>query len=49
VVITATGPNYCTIKFSSAIGNIPANSNVTVGAIFNEKRAGSSLVIESRQ
>jgi hypothetical protein len=39
-VITAAGPNYCTITFSPAvyINNTlvtPANSNVTVGAIFN--------------
>jgi len=40
VVINATGPNYCAITFSPAVyinGNLitPANSNVTVGAIFN--------------
>jgi hypothetical protein len=33
--ITAAGPNYCSITFSPASGNTPANSNVTVGAIFN--------------
>jgi hypothetical protein len=31
VVITAAGPNYCTISFTAASGN----SNVTIGAIFN--------------
>lgn len=30
--VTAAGPNYCTISFAP---NAPANSNVTVGAIFN--------------
>jgi hypothetical protein len=41
VVITAAGPNYCSITFSAAVydsqGNLvtPANSNVTLGAIFN--------------
>lgn len=33
--ITATGPNYCAITFSPPTNNVPANSNVTVGAIFN--------------
>ena len=40
VVITAAGPNYCSITFSNAVynnGNLvtPANTNVTLGAIFN--------------
>jgi uncharacterized protein YjdB len=34
-VITAVGPNYCAITFSLPTTNVPANSNVTVGAIFN--------------
>jgi len=38
--ITAAGPNYCSITFSNAVysnGNLvtPANTNVTLGAIFN--------------
>jgi hypothetical protein len=39
--ISATGPNYCAVTFSPAVydalGNVitPANSNVTLGAIFN--------------
>lgn len=33
--ITAAGPNYCTITFSPPSNTVPANSNVTVGAIFN--------------
>jgi uncharacterized protein YjdB len=39
--ITAAGPNYCKITFNAAVydtsGNLitPANSNVTLGAIFN--------------
>lgn len=38
--ITAAGPNYCAITFSNAVyvnGTLvtPANSNVTIGAIFN--------------
>jgi uncharacterized protein YjdB len=39
--ITAAGPNYCTVTFSPAVydanGNLvtPANTDVTVGAIFN--------------
>jgi hypothetical protein len=40
-IISSTGPNYCTVTFSPAVfdafGNMitPANSNVTLGAIFN--------------
>jgi uncharacterized protein YjdB len=33
--ITAAGPNYCVITFTAGSSTAPANSNVTVGAIFN--------------
>jgi hypothetical protein len=32
---TATGPNYCTFTFTPPSPNVDANTNVTVGAIFN--------------
>jgi hypothetical protein len=34
-VITAAGPNYCSITFSPGSTVVPGNTNVTVGAIFN--------------
>ncbi|MDE3103993.1 MAG: Ig-like domain-containing protein [Acidobacteriota bacterium] len=33
--ISAAGPNYCVVTFSQATSTKPANTNVTVGAIFN--------------